>query len=321
MSREHDTRTVSRRLSLMAVAVATLGMAVACGELVTSPALEGTIRIEARSRQGAPLPGIKAILYTGSTHLGYAITDSKGNATLRRVPAGTYGVLMALPSEYIGFDEVGLGPRKAVAAPIRIRSQSDTTLAFTFLRPGYGTIVATVVDSAGNPFAGLQVNLYNHLSVLQRQPTDVQGTARFDVVPFGAYGVFVQAPDTLGLPGGQTVFVDTGLFIDRDQVGTARVVLARCQGEVAVVVRDDVGALVPGYRVELYTWVAVKRSGVTGPDGRVRFQNLACDAFGVQVLGAPGYTVIPTRGNGFEDGINLTHRAVIEKTLRVVRIP
>jgi hypothetical protein len=297
-----------------------LAGALACGELVTSPALVGTIRVEALSRQGAPLPGIKAILYNGDRHLGYALTDAAGRATFSRVTMGTYGVFMALPSEYAGLDEISTAPRNDFAAPLNVRAGSDTTLAFTFLRRGYGSLVAEVEDSTGAPIAGITVHLYNAAAILASLPTDVAGRVTFEPLLFGNYGVFVAPPDSLGVTGSPPIYRD-GLFVDRDYVATASFVLARCQGTVQVLVEDDLNAPVVGHPVELYSYDGVRGSATTGLDGRATLANVACGEYGVRARPRDGYTIVDAAGEGYVDGLVLGNGALVNATVRVVRIP
>ncbi len=308
------------RLTRTAALAASLAVA-ACGELVTDPPLQGTIRVRATSRQGAPLPGIKAILYNNTRHFGYAYTDADGNATLHRVTMGTYGVYMAVPTDYVGFDEVGLGPRNDFAVPLTVRSGSDTSLSFTFLRRGAGGMVVTAVDTAGDPVRGLIVHLYNPTQVLSSVATNTDGQITFYGLPFGPYGIWTQPPDSLGVPGSPPIVRDTGLFIDRDHVAQVRLVVPRCLGEVRTLVLDQAMQPVAGYPVSLYTHIAVRSTLNTGPDGIARFLNVPCGGYGVYVIGQPGFTVDPSRGSGVDDGITVAHKSLVQSTLRVTRRP
>ncbi len=295
--------------------------AVACGELVTDPPLEGTLRVRALSRQGLPLPGIKAILYNGNRHFGYATTRADGSATFHRVPMGTYGIYMALPPDHVGFDEVGLGPRRDVAVPLHVRSGSDTTLNFSFLRRGEGAIAVTVVDSTAAPVQGLIVHLYNPTRVLTSVLTDPSGRVVFYGLPFGPYGLWIQPPDSLGVARSPAIVRDTGLFIDRDHVAQVRIVVPRCLGEARVLVLDQSSQPVVGYPVSLYTAVAVRTTLPTGTDGRARFPTLPCGGYGAFIIPSPGFSVDPSRGHGFDDGLTVTKNAFVQITLRVTRLP
>lgn len=305
---------------LVASLIAT-ALLLGCGELITDPPLEGTLRVRALSRQGAPLPGIKAILFNGNRHFGYAITSADGSAVFHRVPRGTYGIYMALPADHVGFDEVGLGPRRDVAVPLRVRSGTDTTLAFTFLRRGSGGMVLTVVDSAATPVQGLVMHLYNSTRVLNSVLTDTNGQITFYGLPFGAYGLWTQPPDSLGVRGSPAIVRDTGLFIDRDHVAQVRIVVPRCLGEARVLVLDQMMQPVVGYPVALYTAAAVRTTLPTGADGRARFPNLPCGGYGAFVINQPGFSVDPSRGNGFDDGLTIQHLGLAQTTLRVTRLP
>jgi hypothetical protein len=296
-------------------------LASACGELVTDPPLQGTLRVRATSRQGAPLPGIQAILYNNTKHFGYAWTDADGNATFHRVSMGTYGIYMSLPAEHVGFDEVGLGPRNDVAVPLTVSSGSDTTLRFTFLRRGVGEIVVTVEDSTATPVHGLLVHLYNSNAVLHSVLTDASGQIVFDGLPFGAYGLWTQPPDSLGVHGSPPIVRDTGLFIDRGHVAQVKFVVPRCRGQVRVRVLDQALEPVIGYPVSLYTAVAVRATIPTGADGRAHFPDVPCGGYGAYVIAQPGFSVDPTLGNGFDDGLTVPNNGLVETTLRVTRLP
>lgn len=309
-------RALARRLLALACTSALLS----CGELVTSPALVGTIRVEALSYHGAPLPDVRATLYLGDRHFGYAETNASGRATFSRVTQGTYGVFVSIPPEYAFLDEVAALPRGQFAVPLVVRSGSDTTVSFTLLKRGAGTVEISVVDSLGAPVSGINVVLYTPVGIVRSAPTNAAGLATFLPINFGLYGVFVTPPPWLGVPGSPTKYLQ-GLLVEKDAVTSGTIVLPTCRFTLRVLVLDDADQPVTGHPVEVYNYLEVLLNGVTGADGRVTFTQVGCQGLGVRVTPRPGFTIVNTQGQGYTDGITTTHNVDVDVTLHVVRTP
>lgn len=308
------------RRPLVALAPLLLLTLAACDSLLTRPIPYATVRVQAVSRSGAPLPGIRAELYTSFRPMGYAVTDAAGRAVFTRVPKGNYGVLMLPPPEYALLSELLPVPAGNVIDGLQLSAGLDTTVHFVFARRGPGALEALVVDSANAPIRGIEVTLYRSSGILGKRVTNLDGLARFDSVAFGQYGVFVVPPDSIGAPSSAPMFRD-GLAVDADVVPRARFVIDRCLGSIRATVLDGAGAPAAGVNVRLYRSSGVARSGVTGTDGSWTFADVACGNWGVQLSGTPGYSYNFVRGEGFVDGLQLTRGATLGATLRVTRDP
>jgi uncharacterized surface anchored protein len=188
-----------------------------------------------------------------------------------------------------------------------------------FLEPSYryGTVHVTVADSAGAPVAGAGVQLYNPAGVVDGAVTGPNGEALFELVPRGAYGVRVAAPDGyLAAPGGS--YVD-GLAIGEGTRAEARVVLAAdCCAAIHVQTVDSLGAALPGVTVSAYTSSAVAGTLATGADGRAVFSGLRSGGYGVRAIAPTGYAV-PAGGRDYVDGITLLPRRDTAVTIRFAK--
>jgi hypothetical protein len=305
---------VTRILALVLAALAVVG----CDALLTRPILYGTVRVEAVSRSGTPLPGIRAELYTSFRPMGYAITDAQGRAVFNRVPRANYGVVMLLPSDYALLSEITSAPPGDRVDGLAIDAGVDTTLRFVFARRGLGAIEAEVVNLEGTPLSGVTVTFYSSSRILGARFTNSSGIARIDSVPFGQYGALILPPDSLGITGQNALFRD-GLAVDRDFTPRARFEIPTCQGTIIATVRDQLDATVADYPVSLYASTGIKRTLSTGGAGTATFTDVACGNWGVLAGNAPGFSVTFERGFGFQDGLQLTAGASLGAELRVER--
>jgi hypothetical protein len=315
----HLLSTLLRTPYLRALALALVGGAITgCDALLTRPILYGTVRVEAVSRTGAPLPGIRAELYTSFRPMGYAITDAQGRAVFNRVPRANYGVVMLLPSDYALLSEITSAPPGDRVDGLAIDAGVDTTLRFVFARRGLGALEAEVVNLEGAPLDGITVTFYSSGGILGARFTNSSGIARLDSVPFGQYGALIVPPDSLGITGQNVLFRD-GLAVDRDFTPRARFEIPTCQGTIVATVRDQSDATVAGYPVSLYASTGIKRTLATGVAGTASFAGVACGNWGVLAGDLAGFAVTFERGLGFQDGLQLTAGASLGAELRVQR--
>lgn len=305
------------RLRLLVVALAASAVA-GCDALLTRPIPYGTVRVEALSRSGAPLPGIRALLYTSFRPMGYAVTDAQGRAVFSRVPRANYGVLMLLPPEYALLSEFSSAPPGDFADGIEVDAGVDTTLRFVFVRRGLGAIEAEVVDLDGDPLGGITVTFFGPSGILGERFTNAGGIARIDSVPFGRYSASVSPPDSLGIVG-QTSIERDGLLVDRDVTPRPRFEIPSCLGTIVATVRDQFNATVGDFPVSLYSSAGIKRTISTGAGGAATFADVACGNWGLLLGDAPGFSVTFERGLGFQDGLQLLAGATVQAELRVQR--
>ena len=304
----------TRQVLLGSLALAVIG----CEQLLTSPTPYGTVRIEARSRGGAAIPGVRTELYTSFRPMGYAITNDSGRTAFARVPRAQYGVVLTVPAGYALVSEIIGGAPGAYIDGLNVDAGLDTTLRFTFARLGNGVIEAEVKDQEGTKIPGQLVTLYRGPTILGSTRSDTLGIARFASVAFGQYGLFLTPPDSLGVKGAPTIFRD-GVPVDAEVIARPVFIVTRCFGTIRPRVIDQDGLPVAGMPVTLYRGGDTRPAVITDVAGRVTFADIPCDNWGVFASGISGYNVIFERGLGFQDGLTVTHRATLEPTLRATR--
>jgi len=308
------------RLRLLVV-TALLSLAAGCGILVTEPIPYGTIRAEARSRTGAPLPGIVVELYIGPYSLQYERTDDSGRVVFRRVPVGQYGVSMRIGPELADLSEIlDTAPRTYVDG-LDITPGMDTTLRFTFAKRGAGSIEAVVQSQTNRRLPGQLVYFYGSAGVIGSAATDATGLARLDSVPFGQYGAFTVPPDSLGVANQPALFADR-LGVDAEFVPRASFTVQTCVGTIAPQALDQDDRAIPDVPIYLYSAAGILRSAQTNVNGIATFTNVRCDNYGVFILpGIPGYDVRFEPGYSVADGLLIAPDTVLTPRLRATRLP
>ncbi|MDQ8145877.1 MAG: carboxypeptidase-like regulatory domain-containing protein [Gemmatimonadota bacterium] len=312
--------TRRRTPTLAAALLAVAALVGACDSALTDPAPYGTIRAVARTRAGEPLRGVAAELYTGQRPMGYGTTDSAGTIHFTRVPEGLYGVLLTLPDSYTTIGALTGARGGDVIDGLRLAPKADTTLTFTLLAKGNGRVEARVLDESDRPVADIPVGLYAPQQIVAETLTDATGIARFETVPYGNYGVFAIQPDSFGVPSAPWVVRD-GLIIDRGFVATPTLRLRRCQGRIAVTVRDEAGAPLAGFTVRRFTATRIWPGALSGPDGSALLEGVICGEYGVYLESRPGYSVPWVRDTAYVDGLRVTDGATRAATLRAIRLP
>lgn len=212
--------------TLAAALLAVAALVGACDSALTDPAPYGTIRAVARTRAGEAIAGASAVLYTGQRPMGYGTSDSTGTVIFTRVPEGLYGVLLMVPDPYRTIGTLTGASGGDYLDGLRLATEVDTTVSFTFLKVGSGRIEARVIDGVGRTVSDVRVGLFSAQSVLTEARTDASGVARFESVPFGNYGVYAVVPESLGIPNAPWVVQD-GLLIDYGFVATPTLRLPR----------------------------------------------------------------------------------------------
>jgi hypothetical protein len=300
------------------LAALTILAATGCNLAVRDGVPYGTVRVQANSRTGVPLPGIEVMLYTGRRPMGYARTDAAGRAVFRQVPPDNYGVSMQLPEIYADLSELTGVPPGTLQDGIVVAPGGDTVVAFTFARRGLSAIEAQLQDSLGGAIAGVQVDFYRSTGVVGTAVSNTAGIARLDSVLTGQYGAALQPPDSLGVPGAPFQFRD-GLIVDLDSVPRATFTLATCYGSIAVSARDQADAAIAGIDVTRYRSAGTTRQATTDAGGDVTFLDVPCGEHGVKLEPLAGFTITMVRDSGFVDGLVVTKGAALSATLRATR--
>lgn len=312
----------SRILALLAACLlTTVG---ACDNWLTKPSLYNTVSVIATQRNGTPISGVDLVLYTGQRPMGYAKTGADGRYTFTRVPQGLYGMHANAPTGYDAVDRwiTNQAPTTHVD-DLRVSGDTLSSLRFTFLKEGPGTIAVRTLNPDGTPIAGAQVIAYEPQRQNGTTTTDATGTATFPALPYGVHGVVVVRPllyrDYTGRNDSLYVYRDN-LIVDDGSRDTVVVRLQRCSGSVRALVIDESGAPVPRATATFYTATQELGVAVTGADGRVAFSQAPCATqLGVFITPAPGYTVAEGRGSQFIDGFTATNGSTTEFTFRVQR--
>jgi hypothetical protein len=167
---------------------------------------------------------------------------------------------------------------------------------------------------------GLRVWLYGIGGEIANAFTNQDGVARFDPVPYGNWGVYVDPPDSLGTPSAPRVHVD-GLGMEAGIVLTPRLAINRCAGALNVEVVDQDTIPVPNYAVQLYTFVGAYAYAATTASGPAVFTGVTCGNYGVLAEPTAGYSVDFTVGSGVQDGLNVTNAGTINTRVFVTRNP
>lgn len=302
------------RVALFALLMAASG----CEMALTEGAAFGSVRVEANSRAGNPLPGIDILLYTGRRPMGYGTTDANGLVVFRNVPPGNYAVRATLPERYADLAEFGLGESALFSGGFGLEAGKTFTRSLVFLVRGTGSLEARARDSSGAPIPGLTIDFYRSSGYIAKVATNAEGIARVDSVPLGFYGAAFIAPDSLGVPNQPFTFRDM-LFVDSESTARAEFTVATCFGSFAVDVRDQDGLPAPNVAVVRYVSSGRTWSATTDANGSFDFGRVPCGEYGVFAQPSGGYTVTPERGLGFSDGLRVTQGLALRATLRVTR--
>jgi hypothetical protein len=188
-----------------------------CDAWLTKPLLYNTVDVVATQRNGAPIPGVNLILYTGQRPMGYGATGLDGRFTFKRVPEGGYGVYAGLPGGYDILEHFIPGNISFVRDGLLVADDTLVTVHFTFLKVGPGAIVVRVLQLDDAPIAGAQVVAYDASRQSTQATTDAAGTATFSSLAFGAYSIEVIRPVLYrdpGAPGDSLYVVPDTLVVD-----------------------------------------------------------------------------------------------------------
>jgi hypothetical protein len=307
----------SAGLFFFAIAAALLVGVSACESLVTDPVPYGKIHVRAVGRDSAPLPGIRVELYTGFAPHGYHTTDANGRTTFSRVPVQQYGIAVNPGPNYGLLQDILPQTSRTSISGINVTAATDTVFSFVFTRKGPGAIEVRVEDQDSLPVVGVKVGLYNFMSEVETRLSNLNGIARFEPVPYGNWGVYVEPPDSNGITGPRQHM--DGLAIELGTVHTPRFEVSRCAGTINVSVFDQDSVPVAGYPLQLYTFLGAYRYLATADNGVAIFANTPCGNYGVIAEPHAGFSVSYTRGSGFQDGLSFTNAGAVSTQLRVTR--
>ncbi len=293
-----------RRLAVAVAAGAALATP-GCAELITDILEYGSIEVEAVRRNGEPVPGVELLLYAGPHARGMGATDAAGRHRFDLVPPNLYGVYAEPPEGYARTEELGGGPTTAFVDSIALEAGQARAVGFTFLKKGPGRVTATVREPEGAVVPEALVSLFSPLATFDEIRAGPTGTAVFENVPYGIWGVRV-APPPLYLGEGETVLERDGIVVDEGSSEAVPFTLERCQGVVRVRLRTSAGKGVAGYPVNLYQGGGTVEEGLTGEDGEKAFGPLLCRTFGVGLLPLAGFELREGPGTSWQDGLKVT---------------
>lgn len=292
-----------------------------CSALITDAVLQGRVAVEVKTRQGAPLSGVRLILFRGDRQMEYATSDSLGRALFREVPRGTYGVFAELQEPVRGLGSLGAGQAEGnVKSPINIVGGEEAPVAITLLKFGTGSFEAVVRDNDSLPLRNVEIVAYTPSGFIGAKRSDSLGIARFDSIPFGPFGAYAIVPESIGGPGIAPINRQ-GMFFDAGHFERRTYTLTRCRGTITTRVLDQANAVVADYPVALYTATTFQRRVHTNISGNAIFTQVPCGEYFVSAEAKAGFSVNYVRGQGFQDGLRITLGAALTPTLRVTRQP
>lgn len=176
-----------------------------CSELI-DPFEYGRVEVSVERPSGEGVQGIDLALFSGTRHLEWAKTDSRGRHVFRFVPEGPLGLFVFTPGPLMHLDPSFRG------APYTFTSREGEVriLDFVVLRLGSGSVAVQVQDPEGDPIAGVALRL----SKTDPPPTDpvegetdAAGAHRFEGVSAGVYEIAV-------LPGSGYVVPPEGASVE-----------------------------------------------------------------------------------------------------------
>ena len=293
-------------------------LVIGCDQLVTSPSRYTIVEVRTERRDGTAIDGVPLVLYTGLRIMGYDTTDTQGVARFTRVPEGpAYGVYAGERSGYEFPERVLGGPPTNAVNGLDLHRDSTTVVRFRLLKVGPGTVTARVVDQAGAPVAGTDVELYRADSILRRTKTAPDGRVIFYAVPYGQVGVRTVRPAEYRDLGESAYLWNDGLLIEDGVTANALLTLQRCRGTINVRVADPARGAAPGLKAYLFIKAGLLDSARTASDGRVSFQTPMCNDFGVRIAQSGDWRVTPGRGSEFADGLIINRGTTRDVSLAV----
>ncbi len=274
--------------------------ATGCDEVLTDPFEYGVVEVETVRRSGDPVPGVALTLFSGTRHLGYALSAEGGPTRFEFVPAGSIGVTAFADPELYRPVNLGTGYVRTFS----MAEGDQHTLTFTYLKFGPGRIEVRVTDPSGQGIEGVPIQVYNPEGVYADGATDSPGTFSVENVPFGPYGVRAIQGRGYTVPG--VVAVRDGLFVEDGITEEATFQFQRCLATLIVSARTPGGEPVEGIPFALYDPSQVWEEGDTGSDGTLPFRDIPCANYGVRLTSFTGVGSVTPPG-GFVDGLSLEH--------------
>lgn len=303
-------------VAAMLAAVTIIG----CSTLVTDAVLNGRIAVRVVSRQGVPISDARVLLFRGDRQMEYTFTDSLGQVLFRDVPRGIYGVFVVLQDPIRGLGTIGAPSEGNLQTPIEVMGGEEIPVDFTLLKVGTGVFEARVVDDDSLPIANVEVVAYGPSAEIGVKRTNANGIARFEAIPFGAFGAYAIVPESIGGPSHPPINRQ-GMFFDAGHFERRIYPVVRCRGTIVTRVLDQSAMPVAAYSVSLFTSTTFQRRVVSDAAGDAVFTQVGCGDYFVSADPNPGFSVTYTRGLGFQDGLRITSGVSLTPVLRVDRQP
>ena len=277
----------------------------------------GTLSVAVRESDGTPVAGVTTYLFAPSGTKGGGITDTGGQVTFNAVPFGVYGIRVSRPDLYRSDTE----PLFAVQDGFLVDEGSRDSATFRFSRCS-GSVQLEVVDEGARPVAGFPVTLYNSTGTVTDTVTASSGSYTFSPLACREFGVRLRPLIGWTITEGRGSSFADGLRVSKtvSPTVTLQVHAVTCRGTIRALVQDAPGAAIPGAVITLFTVVSDYRTGTSGADGRVTFEQIPCgQEFGVRIAPPPGYSVTAGRGSSYFDGIVIANGATTDLTFRLTR--
>ena len=241
---------------------------------------------------GAGAPGIAVEVYDGDSFGGWAVTNADGEYTVKGLATGDHTV--AFYSDYFGggqgFKSEYYNNRNSFedADPVRVTYGQTVNGIDAALDPG-GRITGTVTTSAGQPFAGVQVELYDGTDPYYDRfaTTDASGNYRLSGLSAGTYRIgFYDTSglhrreyydDVASLDSATAISVGTDALVE--DIDASLAITGQVSGRVTA---QDTGSPLAGVPVSIYTSFGFYASSTsTDGDGRYRAGGLESGTYRV----------------------------------------
>ncbi len=176
----------------------------------------GTVVARVADAGGAPLSGVRAVLYSPTRQIDSALTDASGIATFKAVPFGAYGVSITRPVLYQSYAR----PQDSLYAfhdGLVVDDGSRDSVSFPLQRCS-ARIRFHVTDQNGNPVYLAMAAIYTSTAVVEYDNTDPSGAGVSSPLPCATgFGVQIYPAGGYSIAHGRGIDVFDGIFLSNGQ--------------------------------------------------------------------------------------------------------